>query len=235
MTPSNDRPGRRLFTCILVIALFCPTLVTAASPAEIMSKAMLSMMDAMGNLAFKFKKKDGWDFSSSSQPFNSGISPFGYQPWNIPGYSSYMPGYPGSYMPGTLPGAAPGMMPGSITGIPGAYLPGQSLIPGITQPQYSYQTASDVDGIWVGQGGEIVLVMYGYFRIYASAEVYRDGRYRIEGDYLLMHDPESGVTQAYQYRLDEGRMIMRDEGGNFLLFKKLPVPIPTYMLLPEAG
>ncbi|MET0091848.1 MAG: hypothetical protein ABW068_17855 [Candidatus Thiodiazotropha sp.] len=204
-----------------------------------MSKAMLSMMDAMGNLAFKFKKDDGWDFTSAPQPFSSGISPFGYQPWNLPGYSSYMPGYPGSYMPGsmpgTLPGTIPGMTPGSMTGIPGSYLPGQSLMPGGTQPQYSFQTASDVDGIWVGRGGEIVLVMYGYFRIYASSEVYRDGRYRIEGDRLLMHDPESGVTQMYEYRLDEGRMIMRGENGNILLFKKLPVPIPTYMLLPESG
>ncbi len=217
MSVSNHRPVNSVLVTLLMIALFSPISVSARSPSEIMSKAMLSMMDAMGNLAYQFKKDDGWDFSSAKRPFS-------YQPWNLPGYSSYLPGYPGSYMPG-LP-------PGSMVGIPGPYLPDQSFIPGDAQSLYRYQTASDLDGIWVGRSGEVVLVMYGYFRVYASAEVYRDGRYRIEADRLLMHDPESGITQAYEYRLDEGRMIMRDESGNILLFKKLPIPIPPYMLLP---
>ncbi|MET0067963.1 MAG: hypothetical protein ABW076_16585 [Candidatus Thiodiazotropha sp.] len=211
----------------------------ATSPSEIMSRAMLSMMDAMGNLAFQFKKDDGWDFSRGTQPFNSGISPFMYQPWNMPGTSSYMPGglsgYPGGFMPGTVPGMTPGLSPGTMSGLPGSYLPGQSMLPSSPASQYRYETASELDGIWVGRSGEIVLVMYGYFRIYASAETYRDGRYRIEEDRILMHDPESGVTQTYQFRLDEGRMIMRGESGNILLFKKLPIPIPAYMLLPESG
>jgi hypothetical protein len=202
------------------MALFLPISASARSPSEIMSKAMLSMMDAMGRLAFQFKKDDGWDFSSARQPFS-------YQPWSLPGYSSYMPGYPGAYMPGTSPG--------SMTGIPGYYLPGQPFIPDDAQAPYRSQTASDLDGIWVGRSGEVVLVMYGYFRVYASAEVYRDGKYRIEADRLLMHDPESGITQTYEYRLDDGRMIMRDERGNILLFKKLPIPIPPYMLLPGTN
>jgi hypothetical protein len=91
-----------------------------------------------------------------------------------------------------------------------------------------------VDGIWIGQGGEIVLVMYGYFRIYATAEIYRDGRYRLDGERLLMYDPASGRTQKYQYVLNNGRMMMRSADGTLLRFKQLPIPIPPYALLPDA-
>ena len=168
---------------------------------------MLAMMDTMGDLAHQFKKGDNWNYGSGSLPYDS---------WQ--GFNSYPPralsGYPGGYYPGTIPG-------------PPAYPYGAT-------PYYSTKTPSEVDGIWIGQGGEIVLVMYGYFRIYADAEIYRDGRYRIDGQRLLMHDPESGITLEYQYALDSGRMIMRGENGTLLLFKQLPIPIPPYMLLPKT-
>ena len=97
-------------------------------------------------------------------------------------------------------------------------------------PHYTTQPRSEVDGIWIGQGGEIVLVMYGYFRVYADTETYRDGRYQIEGDLLHMHDLSNGMSQTYQYALDSGRMIMRNREGVLLLFKQLPIPIPPQTL-----
>ncbi|MET0053893.1 MAG: hypothetical protein ABW108_03705, partial [Candidatus Thiodiazotropha sp. 6PLUC10] len=53
-------------------------------------------------------------------------------------------------------------------------------------------------------------------------------------DLLLMQDPESGLTQKYQFVLESGRMIMRDKHGNYLLFKQLPIPVPPYALIPQT-
>ncbi|MCU7906588.1 MAG: hypothetical protein KZQ76_12245 [Candidatus Thiodiazotropha sp. (ex Epidulcina cf. delphinae)] len=99
--------------------------------------------------------------------------------------------------------------------------------PSIPHPS-RYRSA--VDGIWIGQAGEIVLVMYGRFRVYASTDIYRDGRYRIKGNRLIMFDLETKTALEYEYRLNRGRMIMRHESGSILLFKRLPIPIPPYSL-----
>jgi hypothetical protein len=100
-------------------------------------------------------------------------------------------------------------------------------------PYYGDRPRSEVDGIWIGQGGEIVLVMYGYFRVYADAETYRDGRYEIDQDLLHMYNLANGNSQTYQYALDSGRMIMRNRQGQILLFKQLPIPVPVQSLLPR--
>jgi hypothetical protein len=103
---------------------------------------------------------------------------------------------------------------------------------GLSQhPPPPAKSKSVLDGIWVGRGGEIVLVMYGHFRIYANADVYRDGRYRIVGNKLYMLDPETDRVQRYDYALDNGQMIMRSDSGEFLYFKQLPIPIPPYNLI----
>jgi len=115
-------------------------------------------------------------------------------------------------------------------------IPGMGGYPGSGLPLSSPMNLakpplSPVDGIWLGRGGEIVLVMYGHFRIYASAEVYRDGRFEILGDRLVMYDPESDRRMMFEYYLEDGRMILRNEWGDVLLFKQLPIPIPPYSLL----
>jgi hypothetical protein len=186
----------------------------ARSPANIMSKAMIAMMDTMGELAHRFKGETDWGFDISSSPSGNWYgwngSPGGNPGWGYPGYMPPQQGlYPYSYSS------------------PGFYdLP-------MYRPHSPATDRSILDGIWLGRGGEIVLVMYGHFRIYANAEVYRDGRYRIAGNKLYMLDPETELVQAYDYALDEGRMIMRSESGDFLYFKQLPIPIPPYTLIQD--
>jgi hypothetical protein len=193
-----------------------PVSQAARSPATIMSKAMIAMMDTMGELAHRFKNDTEWDFDISSSPSGNRYGWNG-SPWGNPGR-----GYPG-YMP-----LQQGFYPYnySTPGFDGLPMPGPAL-----QPQPPTTNKSVLDGIWIGRGGEIVLVMYGHFRIYANAEVYRDGRYRIVGNKLYMLDPETERVQAYNYTLDNGRMIMRSESGDFLYFKQLPIPIPPYTLI----
>jgi hypothetical protein len=189
----------RLFLATTLVGL-SSVCFAASSPSQIMSKAMLAMMDTLGTLAYQFK--NNWP---------SGNTP--HYEW--PGYT--IPQFQGIY------------------NYPRSYFPAQVPYPYALPPQYQQRTPSKVDGIWAGRGGEIVLVMYGHFRIYANPELYRDGRYHVDGNKLLMYDPESGRTQEYDYLLDKGRMIMRDKYDNILLFKQLPIPLPTYPLPPSAN
>jgi hypothetical protein len=176
---------------------------------------MIAMMDTMGDLAHRFKGDADWDFDIKTSPTGSWyggmMTPWGSPRWGYPGYMAPQPGfYPYTY---STPGYGD--------------LPMHDLTP---RPHSRTLTKSVLDGIWVGRAGEIVLVMYGHFRIYANAEVYRDGRYRIAGNKLYMLDPETELVQQYDYILDDGRMIMRSESGDFLYFKQLPIPIPPYTL-----
>ncbi|MCG8019791.1 MAG: hypothetical protein JAZ20_05180 [Candidatus Thiodiazotropha weberae] len=184
-----------LIWLILLLPMGLSQSHAGSSAASIMSSAMLTMMDTMGDLAHRYKRGDDWHSD------NYRVNPNPYSYWASPTYPEY---YPPTQPPGPYP------MP----------------------PHYTTEPRSEVDGIWIGQGGEIVLVMYGYFRVYADTETYRDGRYQIDGDLLHMHDLENGMSQTYQYALDSGRMIMRNREGVLLLFKQLPIPIPPQTLIP---
>ena len=175
---------------------------------------MLSMMDAMGDLAHRYKGRSNWSLGSGFSPYSSlsGLS----------GYPLNLYGTPGNPWSGGLPLQSP--IPG--TGYPAlSGIPQAGTLPQITAP------LSPVDGIWLGRGGEIVLVMYGHFRIYASAEVYQDGRFEIHGQRLVMYDLQSDRRLIFDYYLEDGRMILRNSVGDLLLFKQLPIPIPPYTLL----
>jgi hypothetical protein len=207
-----------------------------------MSQAMLSMMDAMGNLAQDYNRNKSWS-SGGHQPFNSWQG-MNYAPWG-------MYAMPGAGMPGQQ------QIQGLITQAPATLLSGQQAAQGMIQQAPGMATGaqqqiqnlgggqgmltspmqqtlappqSSMDGIWQGQGGEIVLVMYGHFRIYANADNYRDGRYAVRDNWLVMYDPETGAEKAFEYALSEGRLVLRGEEGPLLLFRQLPIPIPPYAI-----
>ncbi len=197
-----------------------PGLPQAASSAasSLMSQAMLSMMDAMGNLAQDYNRNKSWS-SGGYPPFNSWQG-MNYAPWG-------MSAMPGAGMPGQQ------QIQGVITQAPAILLSGQQAAQGmLTSPmqQTLAPPQSSMDGIWQGPGGEIVLVMYGHFRIYANADNYRDGRYAVRDNWLVMYDPETGTEKAFEYALSEGRLVLRGEEGHLLLFRQLPIPIPPYAI-----
>lgn len=215
MSPYLMRVARRpLLGVILCALLSVAGTVSAETPSGIMSKAMIAMMDVMGNMAQQYKSKGNWSLGNNLSPYN-GWSGLNASPW-----SPY--GVPGSGWPGGMPLQSP------IPGYGG--LPLQGANPYASPFAEPLPAKSVVDGIWLGQSGELVLVMYGHFRIYASAEVYRDGRFEISGDKLMMYDPESDRRMIFDYALEDGRMILRGADGSLMLFKQLPIPIPPYTL-----
>lgn len=206
--------------CLFLILCSFHGLPQAANSAAsaLMSQAMLSMMDAMGNLAQDYNRNKGWSSGSYSQPFNS------WQGMNASPWGMY-----------TMPGAGiPGQQQfqGLINQAPSSGTINPQISQGIagTQTQLMAPQQSPLDGIWQGQGGELVLVMYGHFRIYANADAYRDGRYEVRDQRIIMQDPQTGATRAFEFALSEGRLVLRDKDGQLLLFRQLPIPVPPYTL-----
>jgi hypothetical protein len=109
---------------------------------------------------------------------------------------------------------------------------GQQPLSGTATPQaiYSPPLQSSLDGIWQGRNGEIVLVMYGHFRIYADSDHFRDGLYQIDEEWLTLYDPQTGSRKSFEYALSEGRMVLRDENDQLLLYRQLPIPVPPYSI-----
>jgi len=213
---------KRLHLVALCLLLSIGAGASAETPSSIMSKAMIAMMDVMGNMANQYKSKGNWSLGSGYSPY--GLSGLNSTPWSL--YSAPGGLYPGAGWPGGIPLQSPA--PGFGTS------PWQGLNPLASPYNRLLTERSAVDGIWLGQGGELVLVMYGHFRIYASAEVYRDGLFEIAGDKLMMYDPESENRMLFEYRLDEGRMILRSQSGAIMRFKQLPIPIPPQTLFSNS-
>lgn len=210
------RPIQLFFACTLLLVVGN---LSAETPSGIMSRAMIAMMDVMGNLAHQYKGKGNWSLGNNYSPYN-GWSGQSANPWRLYGAPGVFT--PGSGWPGGMPLQSP------VPGYGG--MPLQGLNPYASPFIDPLPAKSAVDGIWLGQSGELVLVMYGHFRIYASAEVYRDGRFEIYDNKLLMYDPETDRRMEFDYVLDNGRMILRSETGLLMLFKQLPIPIPPTTL-----
>lgn len=224
----NIRRSLKLLPALILL----PSLSQAAGSAasSLMSQAMLSMMDAMGNLAQGYNRDKNWRYGGGQQPFNNWQS-MGSAPWAM--YA--MPG-------GGIPGQQ--QLQGMMTQAPATALSGQQTLQGMvqqtpgsltgTQQQYQDLSPSSLDGIWQGQGGEIVLVMYGHFRIYANADHYRDGRYEVRDNWIVMQDPETGSERAYEFALDQGRLVLKSK-DSMLLFRQLPIPVPPYSIFSGQG
>jgi hypothetical protein len=238
----------RSFGLLLGLLSVCiPAQAAGSAASTLMSQAMLSMMDAMGNLAQDFSRNRG-SSGSYTQPFSN------WQGMTSAPLSMYA--MPGSGIPGQqqiqgfmnqAPAAASGAqqsMQGMLQQSPNqasdsAQTSGQSggSTNAITAPgQQTYVPGqSSLDGIWQGRGGEIVLVMYGHFRIYADAENYRDGLYQIRDSRLILYDPQTGSQRSYEFALDEGRMVLRGDDDQLLLYRQLPIPVPPYSTFTGQG
>ncbi len=97
--------------------------------------------------------------------------------------------------------------------VPG--MPAQSMPPPPRGP------AHPLDGVWQGRSGEILMIRDGRFRIYVTRDRYRQGRLRLKGDTLYMHDPQTRTTNRYEYATHKDRLVLRDAEDRLLLYRRL--------------
>jgi hypothetical protein len=116
-------------------------------------------------------------------------------------------------------GQMPGMpqMPGA-SGMPMPSVPGMPWGGGKAKESASSEF---LDGSWEGQGGELLLIRRGMFRIYADAQTYRDGHVTVQGNRLQLKDAESGRARDYEMRHQGDQLALRTPEGELMLFRRL--------------
>lgn len=176
-----------------------------------------------------------------------GASPFGMMPgasaFGMPGVSPFgmMPGASAFGMPGGSPlgGFTNPMSPWSSLPLSGGSMPwggggmpwSGGQMPGMPMPSMPAApwggrargpaSSEFLDGAWEGQGGELLLIRRGMFRIYADAETYRDGHLQVQGERLQLKDSESGRAREYEMRHQGDQLGLRTPEGDVLLYRRL--------------
>ena len=139
-----------------------------------------------------------------------------YGAGGFPGMSpmSGLGGYPGmSPMPGL--GGTPGIgsWPGA-GGIPGSWYGPGGQGPGATP------TGGYLDGAWELSKGGFVVISGNRARLYLTPRQYQDFAVRYDRDRLWWAPRAGGATARYRYRVIDGRMVLRDDDGNYLLLRR---------------
>lgn len=162
----------------------------------------------------------------------------GYAQNAIPGIGG-LGGYPGlgglsGFSPmqgmGAVPGLSPpygmGQLPGGL-GWPGGAYPQSGGLPNPWagqrwgDPARSGAPSGLLDGIWEINKGGFVIIRGNAARLYVSQERYQDFVIGYDRRYLWWR-PKSGGggSSRYRYQLRDGRMIMQDDEGNYLLLRR---------------
>ena len=144
-----------------------------------------------------------------------GISPL-YGTTGLTGISPIagMGGVPGvSQIPGA--GAWPGAGLPPVGGTPG-YWPGQAWPGAVT----GMQPAGRLDGVWEISKGGFVIIRGNAARLYVSRDRYQDFAIGYDRRYLWWAPRGSGASSNYRYQVRDGRMILRDADGNYLLLRR---------------
>ena len=81
---------------------------------------------------------------------------------------------------------------------------------------------SRLNGQWQSNTGEVLVIRQARFRIYQGRDNFHEGLISIlNGHTLIIQDYLSGASRQYEYAEKDGRLALRDEFGNLLLFFKL--------------
>lgn len=131
----------------------------------------------------------------------TGLSP-------LTGYGGLVQGLPAT---GAWPGGLPGL--GGMTPYPGAQ--------GWTTPGPAYrQQVQQLDGIWELDKGGFVILRGNAARLYLARDRYQDFTIGYDDQWLWWTPQSGGTASRYQYRRQDGRMILRDDDGNYLLLRR---------------
>ncbi|OOZ37199.1 hypothetical protein [Solemya velesiana gill symbiont] len=164
-----------------------------------------SMMDMMDAFSSAYQKRKGSDTPGFDWPQNN----FG----SMPGFSPSMSPFSPYGMPGSMSFSSFG---------PSPYSNPWGSMQQFNQFKRAPSATKQLDGDWRGQAGDVLVINNGRFRIFRDRSNFREGRIHIENDqHLLMQDLASGQSLRYEYAEQEGRLALRDEWGNLMLYRRI--------------
>ncbi len=210
-------------TLLLILCLVNPTV---GQPAQVTNnpfiEAMRTMMRMMGML------------NDDPRPWlNPFISAPATPAWPVGPMS------PGGMSPYAMmaPGMASGMTPGMpLNGMGQYYQQSQNwmrqlpmrqgawggleqALPGTGSASAEEKTDTP-EGKWRGSNGEWLIIARGMFRLYVSRDRYVEGDVRFADRWVSFRNNDNQTVKTYEFAVRDGRMILKDEDGNLLLFKQ---------------
>ena len=171
---------------------------------------MLAMMDIMGMIDYERDYYNQPYPNYNTMPYASGYYPYQFPPQSLAWQQIISGGYPG----------------GTQAAIP--YLPkyfGQ--FPGQWQNLYSPQNPAYrkhwIEGRWVARDNMIMEVENGKFIMYYrdDPKQVRGGLIRLKDRWLAIAEETRKVTRQYEYAYRKDVLILRDEDGNMMVFRRL--------------
>jgi hypothetical protein len=188
-------PPRTIWALLLVLFVAVSG-ETRGGTREAMADAMVRMMEAMGFL-------------------DSGPSA------GFPGGSGWAPAFGSFAMPGSIPWGSPYQDPSHAFGMGEAMKQFSRGMPPTGSGQPFPWMGGQLEGIWEGRGGELLIVQGNRFRIYAGNAAHVDGYVMVRSDRVALYNPIDANTQLYQYAESEGRLVLKDADGQLYLYRRL--------------
>ena len=80
---------------------------------------------------------------------------------------------------------------------------------------------SPLDGVWIGQQGETLQIQGNNFALSSrSSGQVVSGQIQTRKQYLLLYVERTDSKRLYEFAIDQGRMVLRDEHGKLLLYRR---------------
>jgi hypothetical protein len=230
--------------CLLVLLHSSISTAEQANRYRPMANSMMEMMDAFSS-AFRERGRKHADQagSNNAMPWSGNALSWGSSPWSMgsmpmtsnmsPWSMSGMPmGNPMSpWSMGGMP-MTPSMSPWSMGNMPtpqsfnpwqwSENRPPENQPPGSSSPfpWWPSATANPLEGRWVDPQGHLLVITGERFAIARSAGESSTGRILINDERTLtLYPGDEAQGRPYEYAVKEGKLALRDEQGNLLLFR----------------
>lgn len=87
-------------------------------------------------------------------------------------------------------------------------------------PQNMPFMGSQLDGLWRGRSGDALLIKGNQYRIQAGKNRSVQGRLLVKGNQLWLQNAQTKSVKQYEFANDSGRLVLRDEYGQLLLYRR---------------
>jgi hypothetical protein len=88
-------------------------------------------------------------------------------------------------------------------------------------PQNLPFLGSQLNGVWLGRNGEVLIIAGNQFRIQAGRDRAVQGQLRVQGNRLWLLNSQTQRVNEYEFANHEGRLVLRDSYGQLLLYRRV--------------
>ncbi len=84
------------------------------------------------------------------------------------------------------------------------------------------------DGVWLAATGERWFIQGSQFVLYHANGGVSKGEYRVDGEWIHVHNYNNQMTVTFQFRQMENLLIIRDKHGQLVILKQIQQGAPAY-------